>query len=124
MGSAFYPISDVFFQAEDGIRDRDVTGVQTCAFRSLTWLFMNLLCNRFPIAGSDKICILSRLQCSSTRNLVCYLLWRLLSLACLSLDSCLIVFKSSAVHSHLHLSFFLELCSSVFPKSELFWIFF
>src|SRR5437773_9070969 len=24
-----------FFQAEDGIRDRDVTGVQTCAFRSL-----------------------------------------------------------------------------------------
>src|SRR5437773_8076801 len=23
-----------FFQAEDGIRDRDVTGVQTCAFRS------------------------------------------------------------------------------------------
>ena len=81
---------------------------------------MNLLCNRFPIAGSDKICILSRLQCSSTRNLVCYLLWRLLSLACLSLDSCLIVFKSSAVHSHLHLSFFLELCSSVFPKKRIF----
>src|SRR5437773_9337797 len=25
-----------FFQAEDGIRDRDVTGVQTCAFRSPT----------------------------------------------------------------------------------------
>ena len=25
-----------FFQAEDGIRDRDVTGVQTCAFRSLS----------------------------------------------------------------------------------------
>ena len=24
-----------FLQAEDGIRDRDVTGVQTCAFRSL-----------------------------------------------------------------------------------------
>ena len=23
-----------FFQAEDGIRDRDVTGVQTCALRS------------------------------------------------------------------------------------------
>ena len=23
-----------FFQAEDGIRDRDVTGVQTCLFRS------------------------------------------------------------------------------------------
>src|SRR5699024_11428063 len=23
-----------FFQAEDGIRDRNVTGVQTCAFRS------------------------------------------------------------------------------------------
>ena len=26
-----------FFQAEDGIRDRDVTGVQTCAFRSLAF---------------------------------------------------------------------------------------
>src|SRR5437773_6768019 len=25
-----------FFQAEDGIRDRDVTGVQTCALRSNT----------------------------------------------------------------------------------------
>ena len=25
-----------FFQAEDGIRDRDVTGVQTCALRSPT----------------------------------------------------------------------------------------
>src|SRR5215813_14293592 len=24
-----------FFQAEDGIRDADVTGVQTCAFRSV-----------------------------------------------------------------------------------------
>ena len=32
-----------FFQAEDGIRDRDVTGVQTCAFRS-------------PASISDQIC--------------------------------------------------------------------
>ena len=24
-------VGDFFFQAEDGIRDRDVTGVQTCA---------------------------------------------------------------------------------------------
>ena len=28
-----------FFQAEDGIRDRDVTGVQTCAFRSYLLLY-------------------------------------------------------------------------------------
>ena len=28
-----------FFQAEDGIRDRDVTGVQTCALRS-NWMVM------------------------------------------------------------------------------------
>src|SRR5437773_6326749 len=27
-----------FFQAEDGIRDRDVTGVQTCALPDLVWL--------------------------------------------------------------------------------------
>src|SRR6266540_2469741 len=26
-----------FFQAEDGIRDRDVTGVQTCAMPALAW---------------------------------------------------------------------------------------
>src|SRR5437667_5397922 len=27
-----------FFQAEDGIRDRDVTGVQTCALPISSWL--------------------------------------------------------------------------------------
>ena len=35
-----------FFQAEDGIRDRDVTGVQTCALRSASssvLLFLVLL---------------------------------------------------------------------------------
>src|SRR5690625_7735214 len=30
----------VFFQAEDGIRDGHVTGVQTCLFRSLLALFL------------------------------------------------------------------------------------
>ena len=31
-----------FFQAEDGIRDRDVTGVQTCLFRSsLTYIVLS-----------------------------------------------------------------------------------
>src|SRR5699024_12148639 len=33
-----------FFRAEDGIRDRNVTGVQTCAFRSQKKLNF---CNRF-----------------------------------------------------------------------------
>ena len=32
-----------FFQAEDGIRDRDVTGVQTCALRSATSLTVTSL---------------------------------------------------------------------------------
>src|SRR6266705_6275751 len=31
-----------FFQAEDGIRDRTVTGVQTCAFRSSSNTFTSL----------------------------------------------------------------------------------
>jgi len=29
--SLYYQFNAFFFQAEDGIRDRDVTGVQTCA---------------------------------------------------------------------------------------------
>src|SRR5437773_4374730 len=32
-GAADVPTEIFFFQAEDGIRDRDVTGVQTCLFR-------------------------------------------------------------------------------------------
>src|SRR5207249_9715605 len=31
-----------FFQAEDGIRDRNVTGVQTCALPILTWLLVTM----------------------------------------------------------------------------------
>jgi len=31
---------DVFFQAEDGIRDDLVTGVQTCALPILVWLLV------------------------------------------------------------------------------------
>src|SRR5207249_6025063 len=30
-----------FFQAEDGIRDRNVTGVQTCALPISTWLLVS-----------------------------------------------------------------------------------
>src|SRR5207249_8755842 len=43
-----------FFQAEDGIRDRNVTGVQTCALpisiSDLSWLFLQrpVLCPKRP----------------------------------------------------------------------------
>src|SRR3989442_16033108 len=33
-----YVYSNFFFQAEDGIRDADVTGVQTCALPISAWL--------------------------------------------------------------------------------------
>ena len=36
VGDEMYFISVFFFQAEDGIRDRLVTGVQTCALPILT----------------------------------------------------------------------------------------
>src|SRR3954449_9870071 len=38
MGLVFF-----FFQAEDGIRDESVTGVQTCALPICTWTFYALL---------------------------------------------------------------------------------
>ena len=34
-------VGDFFFQAEDGIRDRDVTGVQTCALPICPWEWKN-----------------------------------------------------------------------------------
>ena len=39
-----------FFHAEDGIRDRSVTGVQTCAFRSDYQLVTNLQ----PLLNREK----------------------------------------------------------------------
>src|SRR5690554_7008443 len=40
--SLSYLISNFFFQAEDGIRDADVTGVQTCALPIFSWLSRNV----------------------------------------------------------------------------------
>src|SRR5690554_7756824 len=45
LSTAFYFLFFFFFQAEDGIRDADVTGVQTCALPILgraSWLPMTL----------------------------------------------------------------------------------
>src|SRR5690606_40504933 len=45
-----------FFQAEDGIRDFHVTGVQTCALRSFGYLFYMTSCLRQtgePMDGKD-----------------------------------------------------------------------
>ena len=49
-----------FFQAEDGIRDRDVTGVQTCALRSallfeLRRLLRHLLALLLPLSLSFSV---------------------------------------------------------------------
>src|SRR5439155_5880491 len=48
-----------FFQAEDGIRDGHVTGVQTCAL---------------PISGIDKVYVRSALTCQTRRGIcaLCY----------------------------------------------------
>src|SRR5437773_4869337 len=51
-----------FFQAEDGIRDRDVTGVQTCALpiwpvrtgRGTTWCKCGHRTGRHPAAGAAE----------------------------------------------------------------------
>src|SRR5699024_11802219 len=53
-----------FFQAEDGIRDRNVTGVQTCAlpiFLSVTNQFFNLLNNIVILVTYQKLCLTSLL---------------------------------------------------------------
>src|SRR5471032_3463279 len=45
-----------FFQAEDGIRDRDVTGVQTCALPIYIWLCV-LVSVAWPLStSSSTIC--------------------------------------------------------------------
>ena len=47
----FFCLFVFFFQAEDGIRDRDVTGVQTCALPS-GWWWCILFLVRFRIKNS------------------------------------------------------------------------
>src|SRR5699024_11503846 len=44
-----------FFQAEDGIRDRNVTGVQTCALPIFTWAFPWV---RVPVLSNTTTSIL------------------------------------------------------------------
>src|SRR2546422_3133609 len=48
-----------FFQAEDGIRDVAVTGVQTCALPILTWARMAMIesppCERFVATSSREL---------------------------------------------------------------------
>src|SRR5690606_40148485 len=41
-----------FFQAEDGIRDFHVTGVQTCALPILGWCPMTTLFDNLPLPGA------------------------------------------------------------------------
>ena len=62
-----YP-SPLFFQAEDGIRDRDVTGVQTCALPILSTFF-----RFFSIIGFYKI--LNIVPCAIQQVLVVYLFY-------------------------------------------------
>src|SRR5437773_8366576 len=40
-----------FFQAEDGIRDRDVTGVQTCALPIYLWPYYALMATAGAVLG-------------------------------------------------------------------------
>ena len=47
----------VFFQAEDGIRDRLVTGVQTCALPILPSLTETLLDSGVEVVGRTRFCI-------------------------------------------------------------------
>src|SRR5207249_8789809 len=52
--------SSVFVEAEDGIRARDVTGVQTCAlpisywFSKLAWCISNMSCNLKVRSADDQ----------------------------------------------------------------------
>src|SRR5699024_11536570 len=43
-----------FFQAEDGIRDRNVTGVQTCALPILFWNMWNINNDKKPTMKYDE----------------------------------------------------------------------
>eukprot|EP00928_Gymnodinium_smaydae_P053543 TRINITY_DN37512_c0_g1_i1.p1 TRINITY_DN37512_c0_g1~~TRINITY_DN37512_c0_g1_i1.p1 ORF type:complete len:195 (-),score=14.29 TRINITY_DN37512_c0_g1_i1:82-666(-) len=45
-------VKALFFQAEDGIRDRNVTGVQTCALPSLKLKQLRFITLPLPLSGS------------------------------------------------------------------------
>src|SRR5206468_7359283 len=49
-----------FFQAEDGIRDLIVTGVQTCALPIYRWCFARCLGHRLNIQSSRPLAALAR----------------------------------------------------------------
>src|SRR5437763_14134586 len=53
-----YVISSFFFQAEDGIRDTSVTGVQTCALPiSAAWLMVSMeMAKAMPIMVIKRGC--------------------------------------------------------------------
>src|SRR5437773_1306809 len=53
-----------FFQAEDGIRDRDVTGVQTCALPIFGRVTKMVICS----AGLSPASILMRIRGKLTRG--------------------------------------------------------
>src|SRR5699024_11444367 len=53
----FFYLVVFFFQAEDGIRDRNVTGVQTCAFRSLNEFYTTTTVNFDNHLTSDLVAI-------------------------------------------------------------------
>src|SRR5690625_2079097 len=53
-----------FFQAEDGIRDGHVTGVQTCALPISVRLLQHALTH--PDGGGDETCILADLDARET----------------------------------------------------------
>src|SRR5699024_11479785 len=66
----YYVLFFFFFQAEDGIRDRNVTGVQTCALPILsiipayTIIVLNVFCDSLkcvPFALSGSSCELTSL---------------------------------------------------------------
>src|SRR5207302_4639204 len=44
-----------FFQAEDGIRDFHVTGVQTCALPISSFVFLRVLCGKRVLVVAGKI---------------------------------------------------------------------
>src|SRR5699024_12092028 len=63
-----------FFQAEDGIRDRNVTGVQTCAlpiFYYLNFKLYSLFCNLFK-RRNHTLCLVQLTLSNFFRNKLSY----------------------------------------------------
>ena len=73
---AYRSSSGFFFQAEDGIRDRLVTGVQTCALPILNVVESNNLSNKEALAAYTETPVVSFSQdnletfCSEIEKLV------------------------------------------------------